>query len=64
MKAEQYLQRLKAEQTKLACSTLERPAGRDAFEYGRAVGIYAGLQMAEQVLLDMLADKERKDFNL
>lgn len=64
MRVEQYLQRIEDEKTKLARETLERPAGRDPFDYGRSVGMYAGLDLAKQLLLDLFAEKERKDFNL
>ena len=43
---------------------MEKPSGRDAFAYGRAVGIHAGLERAKIVLLEMIDEKERKDFNL
>jgi len=58
------LQRLEQSQADLARDALEQPQGRDTFEYGRVVGIYAGLELAKTVLLDMVAEKERKDFNL
>ena len=37
---------LKKELNELAHSALEQPASRDAFEYGRMVGNYAGLKQA------------------
>ncbi len=61
MRVEQFLQRLEAEQTRLARETLENPGGRDTFEFGRAVGMYAGMKHAKEVLLDMFAEKERRD---
>jgi hypothetical protein len=64
VKVESYLQRLEAEQARLACESLEKPAGKDAFEYGRAAGIYAGLEHAKRVLMDMFAEKERRDFDI
>ena len=64
MKIEWFLQRLEAEQAQLAREAMEKPAGRDAFAYGRAVGIHAGLDRAKIVLLELLEEKERKDFNL
>jgi len=48
----------------LAREALERPAERDAFAYGRAVGLHAGLEHAKSVLLNLIDEKERKDFNL
>jgi hypothetical protein len=64
MRIEVLLQRLEQSQADLARDALEQPQGRDTFEYGRVVGIYAGLELAKTVLLDMVAEKERKDFNL
>ncbi len=65
MRAEQLiLQRLEAEQVRLAKESLEQPGGRDAFEYGRAVGMYAGLEHAKRVLVELFADTEKRKFDL
>lgn len=64
MKIDGFLRRLEAEQAQLAREAMEKPAGRDAFAYGRAVGIHAGLERAKTVLLELIDEKERKDFNL
>jgi hypothetical protein len=64
MRIEVLLQRLEQSQADLARDALEQPQGRDLFEYGKVVGIYAGLELAKTVLLDTVAEKERKDFNL
>jgi hypothetical protein len=64
MRIEVFLQRLEQAQADLARDALEQPQGRDTFEYGRVVGIYAGLELAKTVLIDMVAEKERKDYNL
>lgn len=64
MKLETLLQRLEHEQARLAREALEKPSGRDAFDYGRAVGLYAGLEHAKRTLIDLVAEKERKDFIL
>lgn len=64
MKIERFLQRLEAEQVQLAREALEKPSGRDAFAYGRSVGIHAGLERAKIVLLELIDEKERKDFDL
>ena len=63
MKLETILQRLDLEQAKLAHEALQHPQPGD-FNYGRAVGLYAGLDVAKRVLMDMGADKERSDFIL
>lgn len=59
-----FLQRLETEQAQLAKEALERPAGRDVFDYGRAVGLYAGLERAKQAIIEMVAEHERKGFDL
>ena len=57
------LQRIDVEQSKLAHEALQHPQPGD-FNYGKAVGMYAGLEMAKRALLDLVAEKERKDFDL
>jgi len=64
MRIEILLQRLEQAQADLARDALKQPQARDTFEYGRVVGIYAGLELAKNVLLDTVAEKERKDFDL
>ena len=64
MRIETLLQRLEQAQTDLARDALKQPQSRDTFEYGRVVGIYAGLELAKNVLIDTVAEKERKDFDL
>lgn len=59
-----FLQRLETAQAQLAKEALERPQGREAFDYGRAVGLYAGLELAKQTIIDMVAEHERKGFDL
>lgn len=64
MRPEEYLQRLEAAKASFALEALQRPVGRDGFEYGRAVGVLAGLEHAKTLLVEMFAEKERRDFNL
>ena len=59
-----FLQRLETEHAQLAKEALERPSGREAFDYGRAVGLYAGLERAKQAIIEMVAEHERKGFDL
>lgn len=63
MKIAMLLQRLDQEQAKLAHEALQQPQP-DLFNYGKAVGLYAGLEQAKRVLLDLVDEKERKDFLL
>lgn len=60
MRIETLLQRLETEQVRLATEALKQPASRDAFEYGRVVGMYAGLEMAKASLLALVADHEER----
>lgn len=48
----------------LAKAALEQPAGRDAFEYGRVTGMYAGLRRAFDIVGDAYAEEERRGLNL
>lgn len=59
-----FIQRLEQEQARLAHEALAKPAGRDAFEYGKVIGLYAGIEHAKQSIIAMFDDRERKDFNL
>lgn len=63
MRLETLLQRLEAEQATLAHQSLQQPLSGD-FNYGKAVGMYAGLELAKRVLIDLVAEKDRRDFNL
>ena len=58
------MQRLEQSQAELARDALQQPQGRDLYEYGKVIGMYAGLELAKTVLIDMVAEKERKDFDL
>lgn len=64
MKLETLLQCLDAEQARLAADALKSPTSRDAFEYGRVVGLYAGLERAKQALSNLVAERDKKDFIL
>lgn len=64
MRIETLLQRLEQAQADLARDALQQPQGRDLYEYGKVIGMYAGLELAKTTLIDMVAEKERKDFNI
>ena len=48
----------------LAKEALAQPQSRDAFEYGRVVGMYAGLEQAVNVLLDLIKEDEERGLKL
>lgn len=58
------LRRLEEEQTQFAKEALQQPQGHGGFDYGRAVGLYAGLERAKDILIGILADQDRKDYDL
>jgi hypothetical protein len=58
-----FLQRLDVEQNKLAHEALQKPQ-QGEFHYGKAVGMYAGLELAKTALLELIDEKERRDFDL
>lgn len=62
MRIETLLQRLEAEQSAVAVEAMERPSGKTEFDYGRVIGIYAGLQRAKEVLIETVAEAEKRDF--
>jgi hypothetical protein len=64
VRIETLLQRLEQSQADLAREALAQPQSRDTFEYGRVVGMYSGLELAKTALIDMVAEKERKEFDL
>lgn len=64
MRIEHFIQKLREARAEVAREAMEKTGERDAFTYGRAAGWYAGLGHAEELLLGMIADKERKDFDL
>jgi hypothetical protein len=64
MRVEILIKRLEDEQKTLAIEALSRPQGKDSYDYGRVVGIYAGLEQAKNLIQDIMAEKEAKDFLL
>lgn len=64
MRIESLIQRIENEQQTLATEALARPAGREAFDYGRVVGIHEGLERAKQAIIAMVSEKERSNFNI
>ena len=64
MRIESLLQRLETAQAQLAKEALERPTGKEGFDYGRAVGMYAGLELAKTTLIETVSEHERKGYDL
>jgi hypothetical protein len=55
------LRELETKQGEVARQALEQHGDGDAFTYGRACGVYAGLAMARQVVLDAISDEDDRD---
>jgi len=58
------LRRIDEEQARVARDAMEKPAGRDPYEYGRMVGMYAGVGLVRQLLVGMVAEDEQKGRDL
>ena len=63
MRIEDVITLLKNEQAAVAVQALEKPSA-DLFAYGRAVGMYAGLDRAMALILGKIDEQERRDNNL
>lgn len=59
--AGRVLQLLETARRDLSEAAMQRPAGRDAFEYGRVVGMYAGLSEAFEIVSNAM-DEEPPEF--
>jgi hypothetical protein len=64
VRAQDLIQRLREEQERIAHDALSAPASRDAFAYGRACGMYAGIGVSMAALEEMIGDQERAQRDL
>lgn len=58
---DRLLARLKAEQASYALTSLQRPASKDAFEYGFRAGVVAGYENSINLLLALLKEEKDRD---
>jgi hypothetical protein len=58
------LHKFEEEQARLAKETLQQPQHPHEFNYGRAVGMYAGLEHAKTLLLELIDEKNKRDILL
>ena len=56
MQIDRVLNLLTTEQQELAVAALRSPNSHDAFEYGRMVGMYAGMERAIEVILSTIKE--------
>lgn len=55
---QKLLVRLKEAQREYAFGALQRPSQKDTFEYGHAVGVVAGYEMAINILLEIVNEEK------
>lgn len=55
---QKLLVRLKEAQREHAFGALQRPSQKDTFEYGHAVGVVAGYEMAINILLEIVNEEK------
>lgn len=58
MNVPRIIMQLQKEQAELAAAALRRPNSRDAFEYGRVSGQYAGLERAIEIIMSTMKEEE------
>ena len=57
----QIIDALQGQLNEHAHSALAKPKSRDAYEYGYAVGVYAGIQRALNAVNDVISKDEEDD---
>lgn len=55
------LKRIENEMAECAKEALSKPANRDAFEYGRMAGLYAGMNRVREMILLMSDEADARD---
>ena len=58
MTIDKVLNAITQAQQELAIAALRTPNSHDAFEYGRMVGMYAGLERAIEVILSTIKEED------
>lgn len=61
---ETLLKRIEQERDATAHAAMRAPQGRDAFEYGRMCGLYAGIERARELLVEMISEADDADDRL
>lgn len=64
MRVDILIKRLNDEQASLAREALTRPQGKDSYDYGRVVGMYAGLEQAKNLINAILEEQETRNSNI
>lgn len=58
---EKIISKLNEEKSLVAHQTMMKPGDGTSFEYGRRVGIYAGIDRALSLIEEILADQEGRE---
>lgn len=61
MRHDALLTRIDQEMAACAHQALASPQGRDAFEYGRMAGLYAGLSRSRELVIAALDEDDEKN---
>ena len=61
MQLDVFLRKIDQALAEFAADALRAPQGKEAFDYGRSVGVYAGLEQARQILIDTVRDADARD---
>jgi hypothetical protein len=60
MTIDKVLNAITSAQQELAIAALRSPNSHDAFEYGRMVGMYAGLERALEVIMSTIKEEDEE----
>ena len=60
MTIDKVLNAITSAQQELAIAALRSPNSHDAFEYGRMVGMYAGLERAIEVIMSTIKEEDEE----
>ncbi len=66
MRVEDIIALIEGKKAEVARDTLEQPGSGERIEYafGRAVGMYAGLELAKEAILEFYRDRAARDSRL
>lgn len=61
MKVETVIQRIEDEMAQVSRDAMEKPADKTEWAYAKAIGFYAGLDRAKDLILSLYRDAEERD---
>lgn len=63
MRLETILAAIDQQMAEVAKDALRAP-GKELFDYGRSVGLYAGLEQAKTIIIDLVKETDARDRDL